>query len=123
MKQATLEAALILCSGLYRIFDGRYFVGITGGLVYKDGPRKDIDILIYRCRQHDKFEVSALLEELERFGMTDLRHFGFVTKAKWCGYDVDIMHPESDSTNGINSTTPEDELTDLPVEKLLTWLS
>lgn len=94
-KSATLQAGLQLTEHLYNVFKRRYFVGLTGGLVYTTGVRKDIDIIIYRNREESKFEVQDIHALLAGAGLTNIRFFGFVTKCNWKGYDVDILHPES----------------------------
>ena len=41
--------AITLCKILHeKLSVHGYYPALTGGLLYKDGPRKDIDIIIYR---------------------------------------------------------------------------
>lgn len=74
------------------------FPALTGGLLYKDGERKDIDIVLYRHRQKiDSFEVVDFVKELGELGIEITGFYGFVTKAKWNGMTVDIFNPETAS--------------------------
>ena len=86
-----------LCQILWnKLNDHGYFPALTGGLLYKEGQRKDIDIVIYRHRQkHEQFEMTDIFDLLEGCGLYDLQYFGFVTKAKWRGVVVDLFNPES----------------------------
>lgn len=70
-------------------------VALTGGLLYKDGPRKDADILFYRIRQVEKIDVDGLLSALSRVGVAKTSGFGFVHKAEFNGKNVDLFFPES----------------------------
>lgn len=75
-----------------------FFVGLTGGCLYKVGHRKDIDILIYRNRQEEgDFDemLEHLVQVLDEF--TIVEKHGFVTKAKYCDWDVDILFPEAEA--------------------------
>ena len=40
-------------------------VALTGGTLYKDGERKDLDLLIYRIRQCESIDYSGLYAALE----------------------------------------------------------
>ncbi len=72
-----------------------YFPALTGGLLYKQGERKDIDIVIYRHRQrHSDFDMPDIFDILEDCGLSDFECFGFVTKAKWGSVTVDLFNPE-----------------------------
>lgn len=74
-----------------------FFPALTGGLLYKDGERKDIDIVIYRHRQDRcKFEMQEIEKQLEKCGLYEFEFYGFVTKAKWRGIVVDLFNPETD---------------------------
>lgn len=99
------QAGIIICRELYRVLSEEgIFVGLTGGLLYKEGDRKDCDIVIYRHRQNrEPFETRDIHDLLEKCGLTEIRHYGFVTKAKFATFEVDIFNPES------KSGTDEDE--------------
>lgn len=96
-RLASLSDGLILCKILHTVLSPLgFYPSLTGGLLYKDGQRKDIDILIYRHRQDvEKFEMTDIFKTLESVGLTNLIFYGFVTKAEWNGFTVDLFNPES----------------------------
>jgi hypothetical protein len=69
-------------------------VALTGGLLYKDGPRKDCDLLFYRIRQWNKIDMEKLKTVLLAIGFTDFKGFGWVYKANYKGKPVDCFFPE-----------------------------
>lgn len=93
----TQKDGVELCRKLYPLLkEVGIFPAITGGLLYKDGERKDIDILLYRHRQERcDFEVIDLAPLLSIAGVIVKESFGFVTKAEWKGFEVDIFNPET----------------------------
>jgi hypothetical protein len=71
-------------------------VALTGGLLYKEGKRKDADLLFYCIRQRDNIDEEGLLKALEvGIGLTVERQHGWVRKAKWMGLPVDLFFPEA----------------------------
>jgi len=72
-----------------------YHVGLTGGLLYKQGVRSDCDIVLYRIRSEGNPSFMGLWAELELNGFTDMESFGFVTKCKYKGKLLDIFYPEA----------------------------
>lgn len=90
---------MTLCKQLYPLLSTvGLFPALTGGLLYKDGDRKDIDIVIFRHRQDvDSFELNDAIVEvcLKACHVEVIKHCGFVTKATWCGFDVDLFNPET----------------------------
>ena len=90
------DMAIGLCCKLRKVLDGTHYPALTGGQLYKIGKRKDVDIVIYRNRQKSlSFEVVDIEQKLLEAGLTDIRYYGFVTKAKWGPYEVDLMNPET----------------------------
>lgn len=70
-------------------------VALTGGTLYKDGPRKDLDILFYRIRQVHEIDIDGLFAELDTvLGFKKLSGFGWVYKAEYGGKKVDCFFPE-----------------------------
>jgi hypothetical protein len=69
-------------------------VALTGGLLYKDGERKDADILFYRIRQIDKLDKEALLGAMEGLGVVWGKDYGWCHKATYNGRDIDFFFPE-----------------------------
>jgi hypothetical protein len=89
--------AIEICNKLYEVLSPRgFYPAMTGGCLYKEGERKDCDIVIFRNRQAvDGFELQELEEVLTSIGFTSFQHFGFVTKAKFDGCDIDLFNPET----------------------------
>lgn len=69
-------------------------VALTGGLLYKDGPRKDCDLVFYRIRQVEEINWDYLEQGLSMIGFTDFKFYGFCVKAKYKGRPVDMLFPE-----------------------------
>jgi hypothetical protein len=77
-------------------------VALTGGCLYKDGPRKDVDILFYRVRQRD-IDFGSLMAALDEIGI----HTGLATVSdpdafmEWCirgkyeGKPLDLFFPDA----------------------------
>ena len=91
------QKGIELCQKIHKKLLGYgYFPALTGGLLYKEGERKDIDIVIYRHRQDvAAFEMRDIEDHLIDIGFYGFNYFGFVTKAKWKGLDVDLFNPEA----------------------------
>ena len=70
-------------------------VALTGGTLYKDGDRKDVDILMYRIRQVDEINEEGLFEALKMAGIKKVSGMGWCYKAKFEGIDIDIFFPEA----------------------------
>lgn len=70
-------------------------IALTGGLLYKAGPRKDADILFYRIRQAT-IDWGAMWAALERIGLKKLRgkQGWWCIKAEWNGKPVDCFFPD-----------------------------
>jgi hypothetical protein len=70
-------------------------VALTGGCLYKDGRRKDADILFYRIRQQDHIDERGLLKAMiERMGIKILKRHGWVVKAEFDNKPIDLFFPE-----------------------------
>jgi len=82
-------------------------VALTGGLLYKDGPRKDCDIVFYRIRQVPKIDMDNLLPWLESKEIFFEDGFGFVLKFSFKGKEIDAFFPEEQGTYGDDSDAPE----------------
>jgi len=70
-------------------------VALTGGLLYKEGSRKDCDLLFYCIRQVDEIDISGLLAALKASGFVIGRQHGWVRKATYQGKPVDLFFPEA----------------------------
>jgi len=69
-------------------------VALTGGLLYKDGPRKDCDLLFYRIRQRPDIDIKGLIGELETIGISFVKGFGWCFKFCYQNKPIDAFFPE-----------------------------
>lgn len=98
-KTWNLAEAVELCRQIESFCpDYGYHVALTGGSLYKDGERKDVDIMFYTIRQRGDQNNEGLMEHLESIGAQILygHEFGtaWVTKAKYFGKSIDFFFPE-----------------------------
>ncbi len=106
----TQDQAIELCRILEQIAPNfGAHIGLTGGLLYKDGPRKDCDILIYRIRQAPAIDAEGLFAALQAAGVTKVSGFGWCHKAEWRGMPIDLFFPEEDGEY------PQADPNDLPI--------
>lgn len=94
-----LETALELCTLLEaHLAPQELHVGLTGGTLYKDGERKDIDLLVYTERQIYAQPENLFMILLECANAIDHLTFdtfhGFVSKMIYKGVDIDVLYPE-----------------------------
>lgn len=90
-----LEDAIILCTLLYEHLRGiGIYPALTGGCLYKQGNRKDIDIVLYMDNSNLR-ELEDIEGKLKAVGLENFKHFGYVTKCLWNGYTVDILLPQT----------------------------
>lgn len=73
-------------------------VALTGGVLYKEGVRKDLDIMFYRIRQVPRIDEAGLIGALKGFGFDIIKKHGWVTKAKFNGLSVDLLFPDTPNT-------------------------
>jgi hypothetical protein len=90
----TRDLAIDLCVKLEAIAPtyGAH-VALSGGVLYREGPRKDCDLVIYRhggrAEEIDRFGlVAALIDQLK---MEAVRVSGRVFKMRYQGRQVDLM--------------------------------
>ncbi len=69
-------------------------VALTGGVLYKAGERKDLDILFYRIRQVEKIDTDGLWPALERIGLVKKSGFGWCYKGIYDNKKIDMFFPE-----------------------------
>jgi hypothetical protein len=89
-------------------------VALTGGTLYKDGARKDLDLLFYRIRQAPEINMDGLWAALESVGITQLRGFGWCYKAEFGGKPIDCFFPEDQ--DGEYVTDEDDEPAMVPFD-------
>lgn len=82
-------------------------VALTGGLLYKDGPRKDCDVVLYRIRQREEpVDFDGLFNALKEMGFEIGEDHGWCKKLKWHGKNIDMFDPDD------SGAYPEDEVSD-----------
>jgi hypothetical protein len=91
-------------------------VALTGGTLYKDGPRKDIDILFYRIRQTPEIDIDGLFAALADIGIERIRGFGWCIKAAFNGKHIDCFFPEEDGEHSSGADVEPIDLGELLVE-------
>jgi hypothetical protein len=69
-------------------------VALTGGVLYKDGGRKDLDLLFYRVRQASTIDRKGLFSALKAFGLIKQSGWGWCYKATYMGKRVDMFFPD-----------------------------
>jgi hypothetical protein len=74
-------------------------VALTGGCLYKEGERKDCDLIFYRIRQVKFIDVKGLLAALKQIGFWKFEGAGWRYVGKIGTDSVDLLFPE-DPTNG-----------------------
>jgi hypothetical protein len=94
-SSCTLQAAVGICkeieSGCPRF---GCHVALTGGTLYKEGGRKDLDLLFYRIRQVEDIDYDGLFLFLVSIGFSKPKGFGWIFKSKVDGINVDLFFPE-----------------------------
>ena len=72
-----------------------WHIGLTGGTLYGEGGRKDIDLVFYRIRQVEDPCLKLLFEALDNIGMTLEKDHGFCKKFLIGGViPIDALFPE-----------------------------
>ena len=72
-------------------------VALTGGCLYREGSRKDCDLVFYRVRQVEfgDLERTVLLNELAvKLDLVCHKYFGWGEKAFYKNKSVDLFFPE-----------------------------
>ncbi len=91
----TQERAVKLCRDVEAISPKfGCHVALTGGTLYKDGERKDADILFYRIRQVNAIDVEGLMAALTELGVVPGKDWGWCYKATYEGRNIDFFFPE-----------------------------
>lgn len=104
--------AIAFCRQIHHLFPKfGCFIGLTGGCLYEDGERKDVDVLVYRNRQR-KIDLVGLKQTLECNGITIKNDHGFCVKAAYGAKRVDFLFPDLGG-NYYPKEDPNQELLDL----------
>ncbi len=85
-------------------------VALSGGCLYKEGERKDVDLILYRIRQAADIDILGLFEALRQYGIFMTKDHGFCVKAQQNGRSIDFLFPDRDPDCG---DYPENEEVDL----------
>lgn len=93
------QEAIELCKLIEQIAPTYHcHIALTGGLLYKESPRKDCDLLIYRIRQKKSIDYVGLFNALSNIGITKKSGFGWCYKLIYNGKPIDLFDPD-DKTN------------------------
>jgi hypothetical protein len=88
------EKAIELCKQLYYVLEKRgVYPALTGGTLYKNGERKDIDIVLYRAESGNPLDVNDVWDDLCSIGMFIAFNYDRVAKCTWQGIDIDLIFP------------------------------
>ena len=71
-------------------------IALTGGQLYKDGHRKDVDFLLYHASNSSQNEAAVInfFRQLHKEGFSNILNFGRVTKMLYEGDSIDVLYPE-----------------------------
>lgn len=99
--------AIALCIQLEQIAP-KYgaHIGLTGGCLYKEGQRKDCDILVYRIRQEADIDADGFFDAIKGLGIEKKSGFGWCHKAEWEGLQIDFFFPEEDGEYETDEVVP-----------------
>ena len=97
-------------------------VALTGGTLYKEGERKDLDLVFYRIRQEPKIDIDGLWQALALIDVIRHKGGGWIHKATYFGKNIDMFFPEEQGgeyvTKSAAETLEEQKLNNL-IEELL----
>lgn len=79
-------------------------VALTGGVLYKSGDRKDLDLLFYRIRQIPAIDMDVLWTQLDLLGVKKVSGWGWIYKATYQGKGLDLFFPEERKKQGAGET-------------------
>lgn len=97
MTNWTQQEAIALCKQIEPLCPQfGCHVALTGGLLYKEGTRKDCDLLFYRIRQNSRIDKVGLFNALLAVEVQHARGHGWIHKCLWRGKGVDCFFPEED---------------------------
>ena len=71
-------------------------IALSGGCLYKEGSRKDCDLILYRIRQCPKIKFEKLFDALLDIGVEKVSGFGFCHKLEYQGKKIDLLSPEEE---------------------------
>jgi hypothetical protein len=92
-----LDEAFDLCRAIEAISPAfGCHVALTGGMLYKDGPRKDCDLVLYRIRQVERVDFAGLFAALAKVDVLCIAPESprWCVKATWRGKPLDLFFPD-----------------------------
>ena len=92
-----LDDAVLICKMIEPVCCKYGFhIALTGGTLYGEGGRKDIDVVFYRIRQVAEPDVQGMNRELALKDMILLKDYGFCKKYMLAGVvPIDALFPEN----------------------------
>lgn len=103
-----IESAVKIAHLLEKGLPDNLHIGLTGGVLYKDGPRKDIDFVVYSHRCFELIDTNWLAGLLLGLGLRNVTNFGRVIKGRFVIgseiVDIDIIVPESATGEYVEGT-------------------
>ncbi len=86
-------------------------VALTGGCLYREWPRKDLDILFYRIRQVSRIDSEGLFLALaETLGLEKKKGWGWCFKAEYQNKSVDMFFPEEIEGEYISGSEAKEQI-------------
>lgn len=96
-----LEKAIHIAKLLEKGLPDRLHIGLTGGTLYKDGERKDIDFVVYSHKCYEQINTNQLAFQLSQLGLINTVNYGRVIKGQMSVdgalVDLDFIVPESET--------------------------
>lgn len=108
--QDQLSNAIRICTVLYKLLEPYHvFPALTGGTLYKQGIRKDLDIILYKGSNGGELDLLTQLQPhrplvdktvnlenlLKEVGFQCISDYGRVVKCKYQDTDIDLIMPEA----------------------------
>lgn len=91
----TQAEAIALCSEIEELVPvAGCHVALTGGTLYRQGERKDLDLVFYRIRQEPEINMPKLWDLLASIGIEKLKGWGWCYKAQKGDKKIDCFFPE-----------------------------
>lgn len=100
----TLQEGIALCTAIQNLPSQQFHChpALTGGLLYKQGARKDCDIVIYQRGDVDgerkEIDWGGLWAALQTIGVVMLHDYGYVKKCLYHGKSVDVFDPTQEGS-------------------------
>lgn len=112
----TLQDGVALCTLIQDLPSQKFHChpALTGGLLYKQPPRKDCDIVIYQRGdtggERQPIDWPGLWAALQEIDLLLIHDHGYVKKCTYKGRTVDIFDPTQDGGEYPDKTDPDPDL-------------